>query len=214
MIRSHDPGKPRTDQGAGRDDHFVQASLQTLEKQADRRTGAAGAVLPARRRPMRRPMPRCRRSPPRNWPRSSREAMGRYDDRGTIRVVFTDTQDMNCRFEHEPGDPRGAEADAGLVPRPGPVRERRDAMAGGVRLDDAEFTARPGCGPTDGRRGSTAPERYRLVSQNDSSSSANPPPTPGSGPPDHSIWERNEELVRMLEETDRKPAPRSRSRNG
>ena len=72
-----------------------------------------------------------------------REAMGRYDDRGSIRVVFTDTRDTNWRFDTNRGTPRGTEADHGLVPRPGPIRQRRVAMASGVRLDDAELRFDP-----------------------------------------------------------------------
>ena len=62
-----------------------------------------------------------------------REAMGRYDDRGTLRVVFTETKDTDLRFVHNEGPAAAAEADAGLVPRPGPLRRRRDAMAHRVR---------------------------------------------------------------------------------
>ena len=81
------------------------------------------------------------------------------------------------------------------------------AMARGVRLDDAELGIRPGCGPTDGQPGSTAPSTMTGTFRGTNSSSASPPSPPGSGPPDRSSGRGREELVRMLEETDRDKHP-------
>ena len=63
-----------------------------------------------------------------------REAMGRYDGKGLFRVVFTDTHDTNFNPN---------QAGHGLLPRPGPVRERRHALACGIRLDVPRYGIDP-----------------------------------------------------------------------
>ena len=72
-----------------------------------------------------------------------REAMGRYDDRGSIRVVFTDTQDMNWRFDTNQGSPE--EQKPILVSFRGRARYESDGSRWrrGVRLDDAELRFDP-----------------------------------------------------------------------
>ena len=122
-----------------------------------------------------------------------REAMSRYDDKGSFRVVFTDHQDTNW----DPEDQKPI-----MVSFRGRARYESDGgpVARGVRLDDAEPPARPGCSPTVGPPGSTASSittgRSRRMNSSSASRLLRRHWTPRA-----CIWERTEELVRMLEET-------------
>ena len=107
--------------------------------------------------------------------------MGRYDDRGTFRVVFTDTRDMNNQFAMNRGTPE--EQKPILVSFRGRARYESDgtrwraeydSMMPDLRLDPA--VARSMVDRVRRRRRMTG--RSRTIN----SSSASPPSPPGSGP--------------------------------
>ena len=65
--------------------------------------GSVGRVGVAAGEPVDAPLPDVT---PAQLAAKIREAMGRYDDRGSFRIVFTDTRDMNSRFTMNRGTPR------------------------------------------------------------------------------------------------------------
>ena len=189
MIRSHDRGNPSTHQGAGRDDHLARASPSNPRETARSPRWWCWPVSPAGRRPMSRPMPAAgdlSRATGREAPRGHGPVRRPGHAPGRLRQ----NPGHGSPVRAQPGAPRAAEADAGLVPRPGPLRRRRDAVADRVRLDDAAFLR---LDPAHARPMDDGVRRRPAItggSPTGSSSSANPPPRRGGGPPVRSSGKR------------------------
>ena len=128
--------------------------------------------------------------------------MGRYDDKGSFRVVFTDTRDMNNHFAMNRGTPE--EQKPILVSFRGRARYDSDGTRWRAEYDSMMPSSRlDPAWPDRWSTGFDGVRHYRQVSRKADSILGESSPYARQWTPRSLIWERSEELVRMLEETDR-----------
>jgi hypothetical protein len=131
-----------------------------------------------------------------------REAIVPYDEIGTFRVVFTDTRDMNDRFAMNRGTPE--EQKPILVSYRGRARYDSDGTRWRAEYDSMTQTyGSTQLRPDRWTSGFDGARRYDWQVSNNHFILGESSPSARQWGPRSIIWERSEELVRMLEGTDR-----------